>query len=155
MIIPISACGTNFQNTYYLASSQNKWGLDFLLSDTRFMNACSSNTYFKKTSVLSEVFVEWCFLNMQTHACQHGITQPYGWILFVYLASHRGMHCLIFMGRNLDNREKLTPVWLHLWIVFYWYYLFWIILVCLVNSATMNIILMNIAKRNSAKTFSE
>ena len=39
-IVPFNARGTNFQNMYYFAKSQNKQVLKFLLSATKFKNAC-------------------------------------------------------------------------------------------------------------------
>ena len=54
---------------------------------------------------------------MQTHACQHNITKPRGCVPFLYLASNMGIHRLILMGRNLDNRKKLTLIWI---VKIYW-----------------------------------
>jgi len=35
------------------------------------------------------------------------------WLCFIlYLGSNMGLHNLIFMGRNLDYKKKLTPVWI-------------------------------------------
>ena len=46
----------------------------------------------------------WVANQRKTHACQHNIIQPYGWVPFSYLASNMGLHCLTFMGRNLDDK---------------------------------------------------
>ena len=42
---------------------------------------------------------------MQTHAYEQDITQPYGWVPFLYLAFGMGLHHLTFMGRNLDIKK--------------------------------------------------
>ena len=36
--------------------------------------------------------------------------QRYDLALFLYLAPNMGLHCLTFMERNLDNRNKLMPI---------------------------------------------
>ena len=56
MIIPINACGTNSWNTHYFGKSQNQQWLNFLLSDTKFMN--SLTIFYKKISECSMMFVE-------------------------------------------------------------------------------------------------
>ena len=32
--------------------------------------------------------------------------------MFPYLTHDKGLHYLTFMGRNLDNKKKLAPVWI-------------------------------------------
>jgi hypothetical protein len=48
--------------------------------------------------------------NMQTHDCQHNITQPYGWF-YLYIQHMAGVHRLTFMGRDLYGLKKLIMVW--------------------------------------------
>ena len=68
LIIPINVCSINSQNTHYFAKSQNSWGLNILLSNTKFMNAHLFTIPFQKFDVCSNVLVEWS-LKLYANTC--------------------------------------------------------------------------------------
>lgn len=53
-----SVGGTNSKNTHYFAKYRNWWELIFLLSDTKFMDACSFIIYLKKINMYSKMVLE-------------------------------------------------------------------------------------------------
>jgi hypothetical protein len=42
---------------------------------------------------------------------KHNLIHLHGCVPFIYLAYDMGVHYITFMGRNLENGKKLTPVW--------------------------------------------